>query len=163
VWTNSLRSGYEKNFLTQQGSGIPASYAFFLGGFNTIRGFDSTYNNERIPPDYDIHFVYPTQRIIPVDSYYYLIKSEVRFPLYGDIGGVIFYDAGSVQVTDYHMQNPYRQGVGFGLRLNTPVGPASLDIGFKINPVNAVYYNPALGNVTVNEAPFRVYFYVGTF
>jgi outer membrane protein assembly complex protein YaeT len=167
VWTNSFRSGYEKNFIRSSGSGIPASYAFFLGGFNTIRGFDSTTDNERIPPAYDLPFVYPTQIVVPNDSYYYLIKSEVRFPIFGDFGGVLFYDGGLVQVTDYHFQHPYRQSVGFGLRLNTPVGPASLDIGFKIDPINAIYTIPTASNplnqVVVKEAPFRVNFYIGTF
>jgi outer membrane protein assembly factor BamA len=164
VWTNSFRSGYESNFFHGPGSGIPASYAFFLGGFNTIRGFDSTSDNERIPPGYDLPFVYPTQLIVPKDSYYYLAKSELRFPIFGDFGGVIFYDGGSVQVTDYHFQHPYRQSVGFGFRLNTPVGPASLDIAFKIDPINATYIlpNQALP-VVVKEAPFRVHFYIGTF
>ncbi len=170
VWTNSVRGGYETSLLRQTDSsgnivsGIPASYAFFLGGFNTIRGFDPTNPNERIPANYDVPFTYPNELIIHKDSSFYLLKTELRFPIVGDFGGVVFYDGGSVQVTGHRFRHPYRHSVGFGVRINTPVGPASLDIGFKINPLNEYMYdNAQQANFLLNEPPVRVHFYIGTF
>lgn len=163
IWTNYVRGGYESSFLRGRNSGIPASYAFFLGGYNTIRGFEATSNTERIPPDYDLQFTYPNQFIVTQDSSYYLLKTELRFPIFGDFGGVVFYDGGGVQVTGVHFHHPYRQSVGFGLRLNTPVGPASLDIAFKVQPVDQWLVNSSGALQHVQEAPFRVHFYIGTF
>ena len=162
IWTNSVRGGYESSFLHGNKSGIPASYAFFLGGYNTIRGFETTNNLERIPPNYDLNFTYPNQFIVTQDSSYYLFKTELRFPIVGDFGGVIFYDGGGVQVTGVHFHRPYRHSVGIGLRINTPVGPASLDVAFKLNPIDQDLMG-VNGLVHVKEEPFRIHFYIGTF
>ena len=46
----------------------------------------------------------------------------------------MFYDGGAVLVSGYEFEDPYRESVGFGFRYNTPVGPVSMDIGFKLDP-----------------------------
>lgn len=153
VWTNSLRGGYVANLdRSSPDSGVPTNYAFLLGGINTVRGFDMATYADRIPKQGDDGFVVyaGNQRPIKWDSHYYLIKSEIRFPIYGDHGGVIFYDGARVDVSGYHFQRPYRDAVGFGYRYNTPVGPIALDLAFKIRPLK-------------DETPFRVHFSIGTF
>jgi outer membrane protein assembly factor BamA len=91
-----------------------------------------------------------TQRLIRTDSHYVLIKNELRFPIHGEHGGVVFYDGGMVRVTGVDMGRPYRDSVGVGYRYNTPVGPFSLDLGFKINPEK-------------DEEAYRVHFSWGYF
>lgn len=165
IWANSVRGGYVKNLNTDPRSGIPASYIFALGGNSTVRGFDISNDNERIPPNYEFPISFGNQLIIPKDSSYNLFKSELRFPITGDHGGVLFYDRGAVYVGQYHFSRAMRDSVGIGYRLNTPVGPVALDIAFKIDPRhNYKVVDEKTGQVTtVDESDFRVHFSIGTF
>lgn len=153
IWANSLRGGYLSNLSNLETSGVPVSHSFFLGGIFTVRGFDLASDNERIPKQGDDGFnvsTRSTQRLIKTDSHYYLIKSEVRFPISGDHGGVIFYDGGAVRISGFRFANTYRDAVGFGYRYNTPVGPVAIDFAFKIKPLP-------------REDAFRFHLSIGTF
>ncbi|MBX7231136.1 MAG: BamA/TamA family outer membrane protein [Bdellovibrionales bacterium] len=154
IWVNHVRGGYVSNLSQKPGSGVPTSHAFFLGGLSTLRGFGGTQDNERIPPGWEFPVLQGNQLIIPQDSKYFLIKSEIRFPITGEHGAVLFYDGGLVQVAGYRFHRPYRDAVGIGYRYNTPVGPLSVDIGFKIKPETSGEHK---------EDPFRVHFSFGTF
>lgn len=154
VWANSLRGGYLSNLSHDPVSGVPASQAFFLGGLFTVRGFDSSSDQERIPPAWQLPFNESTDLIIKNDSTYGLLKSELRFPLAGEHGGVVFYDGGFVRVSGYKFDRPYRDSIGVGYRYNTPVGPVALDFAFKIRPRTETGHE---------ENPFRFHFSIGTF
>lgn len=158
VWANSVRGGYLSNLSRQDDSGVPSDYSFVLGGIYTIRGFDIASPNERVPKDGDagFHLGQTNTKLIRFDSNYYLLKSEVRFPLYGNFGGVLFYDGGAVHITNYNFSRAYRDAVGFGFRYNTPVGPVALDFAFKINPDPAEFGQDA-------QSPFKFIFSIGTF
>ena len=163
IWANSARAGYAKN-LGSPDSGIPTNYAFFLGGNTTLRGFDISSNDERVPANYELPVILGNQLIIPYDSSYNLVKTELRFPITGDHGGVLFYDRGAVYVGGYHFSRSMRDSVGVGYRLNTPVGPVALDIAFKINPIHNEIVTDSQGNAyKVNESDFRIHFSIGTF
>ncbi len=160
VWANAIRGGYLRNLSTDAGSGVPTDWSFVLGGIYTIRGFDLSSPFNRVPKegeggntkDHPTGFVLGTanDKFIKDTSEYYLIKSELRFPLYGDWGGVVFYDGGAVYISGYKFDRPYRDSVGFGVRYNTPVGPVAIDWAFKIRPEN-------------HEASNQVHFSIGTF
>jgi outer membrane protein assembly factor BamA len=87
-----------------------------------------------------------TVRPLNGESNFYLFKTELRFPIYNDLGGVLFYDGGAVSIIDntnsaqsatesaLRDQYPlYRDAVGVGIRYNTPVGPVSAEYGYKLN------------------------------
>ncbi|MEO0335118.1 MAG: POTRA domain-containing protein [Pseudomonadota bacterium] len=142
VWANEVRSGYLTNLSQAEVSGVPASYAFFLGGYSTVRGYDFTQERNRIPKGDGenignrrtfLPVTSATDLLIKSDSHYYMLKTELRFPMSEDLGGVVFYDGGSVLVSGFDFLDPYRDAAGFGIRYNTPVGPAALDIGFKLD------------------------------
>jgi outer membrane translocation and assembly module TamA len=137
---------------------VPSDYAFVLGGLQTLRGFDLSSPNERLPKDGDDgwHLGTTNQKLIGRDANYYLLKSEMRFTVFGNYGFVLFYDGGAVHVSGFHFARPYRDDFGFGFRYNTPVGPVALDFAFKIRPEPAEYGQDA-------ESPFRVQFSIGTF
>ncbi|HMN69469.1 MAG TPA: POTRA domain-containing protein, partial [Bdellovibrionales bacterium] len=154
VWANSARAGYLRNLngdYDETKTGVPTSYAFLLGGIYTVRGFDSSSDTERIPKDSgDFKVIRNTQRLIKTNSQYYLIKSELRFPIVGEHGGVLFYDGAAVFVSGIHFDRPYRDAVGVGYRYNTPVGPVAADLAFKIGPDKP-------------EKIFRFHLSIGTF
>jgi outer membrane protein insertion porin family/translocation and assembly module TamA len=103
---------------------VPSNVRFFAGGPGSIRG-------------------YPPNRVGPLDSEgrplggdSLLVGSvELRFPISGDLGGVVFVDAGNVYTDSpgYDLGD-LRVGVGPGIRYNTPVGPFRLDFGIALNP-----------------------------
>lgn len=166
VWANSIRGGYLSNLSRQKDSGVPADWAFLLGGIYTVRGFDLSNGNERIPKEGDgaydrdgkLNPNHPqgfklgeaNQKLIRGDSHFYLFKSELRFPIYDEFGGVLFYDGGGVEISGYYFKRPYRDAVGFGFRYNTLVGPLAADFSFKIRP-------------EPDENLFRFNFSIGTF
>jgi outer membrane translocation and assembly module TamA len=129
-----VRSGYEQNLNNLTGSGIPVSNAFFLGGYTTVRGYTGN-GNDRIPSNNQFPLTSNfNQLVVPKESDYVLLKSELRFPIREPLGAVLFWDAGQVNIQKYNFMDPFKQSVGVGLRVNTPLGPISLDYGHKLNP-----------------------------
>lgn len=151
VWANSVRGGYLANLSGNPNSGVPSQEAFFLGGRSTIRGFDSG-SDERIPSLGDLGTSKLIDFKVTKDSYYYLVKSELRFPIAGSFGGALFYDGGAVLISqpEVNIADPYRHSAGFGFRVTTPVGPVSLDFAWKLDK-------------KPGESPFGVHFAIGTF
>jgi outer membrane protein assembly complex protein YaeT len=103
---------------------VPSNVRFFAGGPGSIRG-------------------YAPNRVGPLDSQGRPIGGdsllagsvEVRFPIRGDLGGVVFVDAGNVYSgSPAYDLSDLRVGVGPGIRYNTPIGPFRLDFGIALNP-----------------------------
>jgi outer membrane protein assembly complex protein YaeT len=145
VWANSFRLGYLKN-LSQDG-GVPFDKkGLLLGGQSTVRGFQP---GEAFPGEEELG----TDRyLLKTEANLYLLKSELRFPVYGNIGGALFYDGGAVTIRGVDIQDPYRDSVGFALRYVTPVGAVSLEWGWKLDR-----------KADRGESQFPFHFSIGTF
>ncbi|HYS78217.1 MAG TPA: BamA/TamA family outer membrane protein, partial [Candidatus Dormibacteraeota bacterium] len=60
----------------------------------------------------------------------FIVNEELRFPIVGSLGGVLFVDAGNVYRTlDEFDVTRLRRVAGAGLRLATPIGPFRLEYG----------------------------------
>jgi outer membrane protein assembly complex protein YaeT len=102
---------------------VPLVRRFFPGGANSVRG-------------------YPYQSLGPLDSAgkplggeaMFVSNWEVRFPLYKELGGVLFVDAGNAWESVNSSIGDLRFTAGFGLRYETPVGPLRMDVGYQLNP-----------------------------
>jgi outer membrane protein insertion porin family len=137
VMVNTVRGGWLKN-LSENTTSFPKSRAFFLGGTSTIRGYDPSDGvNERIPSDFDLGINTSARGgdvlSIPGNSYFYLLKTEFRFPVFNNFWGAVFYDGGSVLIDHVPMKDPYRDAAGIGIRYNTPIGALTFYIGFKLD------------------------------
>lgn len=77
-------------------------------------------------------------------------SAELRFPLKGDLKGLVFVDAGSAFREPWHypVSNLY-YGAGFGLRYKTPVGPVGVDVAFKLK------------DYPLENSPYQFYFFIG--
>jgi outer membrane protein insertion porin family/translocation and assembly module TamA len=102
---------------------IPFNVRFFAGGPGSVRGFAL---NGLGPLDDDGD---------PIGGKSLLEGGvEVRFPLVGELGGVVFVDFGNVFEDAFtYPLGDLRYAVGPGLRYNTPVGPVRVDFGIIID------------------------------
>lgn len=68
------------------------------------------------------------------------LNVELRVPIAGNLGGVLFWDAAQVWKDFSQVQFQFdgdrglRQGVGFGLRYLTPIGPVRVEYGWPVRP-----------------------------
>jgi outer membrane protein assembly complex protein YaeT len=147
VWANSVRGGYLKN-LSRDG-GVPYDKkGFYLGGGSTIRGFVGASDYF---PNYDQLGIKATDTyFLKTSASMYLVKSEIRIPLYGDFGAALFYDGGAVYIENRDMGDVYRDSAGFGLHYNTPFGPVNLEFAWKLDAKEG-------------EDPFAFHLSIGTF
>lgn len=147
VWANQLRGGYLKNLSTDPNGGVPwDKKGFTLGGRATVRGYEA--GTQEVFPNRDD--LGTDKYILTTESTMFLIKSELRFPVYNSLGGAIFYDGGAVYIKDLDLTDPYRDSTGFAIRYNTPVGPLSLEFGWKLDRKEG-------------EDPWRFHLAIGTF
>ncbi len=103
---------------------IPIDERFFNGGSNSVRSF-----GER-----DLGPLDPKGN--PVGGEFYTIYNvEYTFPLYGELEGATFFDAGNLL---HRSEDPsldkMRYALGLGLRYKLPIGPIRLDYGFNPDP-----------------------------
>ena len=98
---------------------------FYLGGINSIRGFDDT----------DINASQPGDAILRGGEKFVQFNVELIFPLQEEMGvaGVLFYDRGDVYTTGENIDlgNQF-SSAGFELRWNSPMGPIRLAYGFVL-------------------------------
>lgn len=154
VWANSLRGGSLRNLSTKDGGGVPYdSKGFSLGGQSSNRGFTI---GEVYPAETELG-AKPTDYKLKGTANMYLIKSELRFPIYNSVGGALFYDGGAVFIENLGFEDPYRDAAGIALRYETPVGAVSLDFGYKLDRKD----NPEGGKR--REDPWAIHFSIGTF
>jgi outer membrane protein insertion porin family len=169
VFVTQLRGGYVANISSDPHAGVPAQEAFFLGGRSTIRGFNGT-EDELVPNKFDL---FPGQTlggklpdlrtfVVRADSYFGLVKSELWFPLFGSFGGTVFYDGGAVFINqpDVVQPDPYRDSAGVGIRVITPVGPANIEVGWKLDR-RLVRVATAPGGYDYRESPWAFHLSIG--
>ena len=109
---------------------LPDYEKFYLGGMNSVRGFDFQ----------DIHI--PTinsdgEAAEEGGESYVQFNLEFTHPLIKDIGlvGVIFYDTGNVYGPDESIDlGDLRQSAGYGIRWYSPIGPIRIEAGHILDP-----------------------------
>jgi len=104
---------------------VPFFKRYFLGGSSSLRGWGR----------FEVSDLSGTG--LPIGGHSMLeMSAEVRAPLYAKITGVVFVDAGSVELRAWDIAfKDMRYDVGPGLRYATPVGPVRVDLGYQLNPI----------------------------
>ncbi len=102
----------------------PVYEHFFLGGINTIRGYD---NQEIATRDAS------TDELIGGDKEFY-INAEYLFPLSKEVGlvGLLFFDAGDAWRGDVG-DIDVKKSVGAGIRWYSPMGPLRIEYGYGLD------------------------------
>jgi outer membrane protein insertion porin family len=147
---------------TSPGS-VPIGERFFAGGRSTERGFDtdllgipgqtvdySTVATRRKDGTHgSCASLYPDR--LDLATYdcaagphimggngFLALNAELRIPIAGNLGGVVFYDAAQVwsRFSDIRFRfegaSGLRQGAGIGLRYLTPIGPVRVEYGWPL-------------------------------
>jgi outer membrane protein assembly factor BamA len=98
---------------------------FKAGGSTTIRG----YKEDRVGPLDDNGNPERGDLLL-------ILNLEWRFPIWRWLGGVTFFDVGTVtpKVSDFSFSELF-PGIGAGLRITTPIGPIRLDVGYGLRQV----------------------------
>jgi outer membrane protein insertion porin family len=134
--------------VSQTVSDLPASERFFAGGDTTVRGFtlDSLGRPDTIDADG-----------FPKGGHGLMVfNTELRTPVRGSLGAVVFVDVGNVflHVNDMNPAD-LRAAAGFGLRYRSPIGPIRVDLGFKLNRVilpNGSKERPTALHISLGQA-----------
>jgi outer membrane protein insertion porin family len=113
---------------------VPIYDRFFIGGSRSIRGFD---NRDVGPRD---------SRNEPIGGRTFgFANLELTVPIIDRVRGAVFVDAGFADRRFAHygdMLDTFNAAVGFGLRLNLPIGPLRFDFGI---PIRTDEYNDSSG------------------
>jgi outer membrane protein assembly complex protein YaeT len=127
TWLFSFRTGLERSTASNANSSlsgygsIPLIKRFALGGISSLRGYE--------------------EQELNLNNYPYLVgtasyvnyRTQIDFPVAGSLKFGPFLDAANLQVDGFQFGN-LLFGAGFGIRYLTPIGPVSLDYGWKLNP-----------------------------
>ena len=124
VLAGRLRLGTIEPFGSTQANAVPMPERFYLGGSNSVRGFQYWGLGPRAADGK------------PVGGTSLLEGSlELRFPIRAALGGVVFVDAGSVDLQPHRFDlGGITYSVGAGVRYRTPLGPLRLDLAYALNP-----------------------------
>jgi len=117
------KTGYVRE---NSGMLLPDYERFYLGGMNSLRGFDWR----------EIHAVDENGDEIGGEKFVQF-NFEILVPLIKQQGliGVLFYDTGNVYGRDENVSlSGLRESVGYGIRWFSPVGPIRLENGYILNP-----------------------------
>ncbi|MBE9503995.1 MAG: outer membrane protein assembly factor BamA [Proteobacteria bacterium] len=121
------RAGYGHGF---EGDTLKVDERFFLGGINTLRGYDyRSVGPEELGSDGNPYVVGGNKEL--------LFNTEYIFPLSVEAGlkGLVFFDAGNVFDTGEAVKlSELRKSVGYGFRWFSPIGPLRLEWGYILDP-----------------------------
>src|SRR5256885_13075933 len=108
----------------EEATAIPIDERFFNGGSDTVRSFGE---RDLGPHDHRGH---------PIGGEFFTVFNiEYTFPIYGELQGAVFTDAGNLLPTSEEPGlNDMRYALGAGLRYKLPIGPIRLDYGVNPDP-----------------------------
>jgi outer membrane translocation and assembly module TamA len=125
---------------------VPFFKRYFLGGATNLRGWGR----------FDVAPL--SGRGLPLGGHTMMhFSTEVRVPIWGNLGAVAFIDGGNVWTNPWDVNfGDLRYDVGPGIRYKTPIGPVRLDLGYQLNPIEGL-----LVNGKPESRRFRVHFSIG--
>ncbi len=100
---------------------IPVYNRLYLGGANSLRGFDF----RDVGPKDDLGEAIGGNTLAR-------LTLEYTFPILPKVRGAVFYDMGVVSDDSFDFGGDLNSDVGAGLRLDLPIGPIRVDLGFPL-------------------------------
>jgi outer membrane protein insertion porin family/translocation and assembly module TamA len=127
-------------------SDVPFFKRYFLGGSTSLRGWGR----------YEVSPLSGSG--LPIGGHtLFESSSEVRFPLFGKLSGVLFLDAGNVWRDSWDFRaGDLLYDAGPGLRYQTPIGPVRLDVAYQLNRLEGL-----LIDGEPQQRRWRIHFSIG--
>jgi outer membrane protein insertion porin family len=126
VFESRLRAGIVDAY--GDSSEVPIFERFFGGGSGTIRGFRERRVGPRDPPSND-PIGGESTLVGTVEEVMTIVKDERGKAI---LRGSVFLDVGDVWRRVDEFGESFKVGTGIGARVNTPIGPVRLDLGFPV-------------------------------
>jgi outer membrane protein insertion porin family len=101
---------------------VPIEDRFFAGGSSSVRGWARA----MLGPKDDEGTPIGGNSLIE-------LSVELRYPIFGILSGVVFTDAGNVQLDKFSYDlGDLHYAAGLGIRIATPIGPVRVDVARPI-------------------------------
>ena len=127
---------------------VPFSKRYFLGGATNLRGW----GRFEVAP--------LSGEGLPIGGTKFANASlELRAPIWGQLSGVAFIDAGNVWADPDGTIGEaigWRYDIGPGIRYQTPIGPLRVDVGYQLNPIEDLFKTTG-----EKQRRFRFHFSIG--
>lgn len=124
VFMAHLRLGYAHG---NEGRNLPVYERYYLGGINSLRGFDYNSVGPKDPATGDV--IGGNKEILFNIEYLFYLKKEANLKF------VMFYDMGNAFDDNNDIElSKLRHAAGYGIRWISPVGPLRLEWGYNIDP-----------------------------
>ncbi len=116
---------------------IPVEERFYSGGSYSVRGWA----RQELGPKDDQGNPLGGNSLIE-------LSSEIRYPIFGIVSGVVFIDCGNVWTGEFtYSLDELRYSSGIGLRINTPIGPVRFDAARPVFDVESkIQYHFSIGH-----------------
>jgi len=128
MWNTVLSLRGEMGYIMRCGKDIPIDEKFYLGGINTLRGYEtrtvSPYKN-------GVYTGGVKEAVFNLDYVFPIIKEA-------GLKGVVFFDAGNSYDTGQEYFSKMLMSYGAGIRWYSPMGPLRLEYGFPVNPRDGI-------------------------
>lgn len=108
------------------GKDSPLDERFFLGGMNSLRGFNSREVGPRDPVTGDFYGG-NKEGYVNIEVYFPLVKAM-------KMKGMVFFDAGNAWADDEGFFSEMRYSAGVGMAWNSPMGPLRFAWGYNLDP-----------------------------
>jgi hypothetical protein len=122
VWAQSTRLGLARAFGGQE---LLRDVRFFAGGEYSVRAYET----ESLGPEE----VLGSFRRPAGGEALVVINEELRFPLFADISGLVFFDLGQIWADASDVDTDLAKSLGLGLRARTPIGLLRGDVAFPLD------------------------------
>lgn len=119
------------------GDDVPIWEKFYLGGLDTMRGFEErTVGPHERRGDYSLFVDDRDDYDVVGGEKELFFNFEYVFPVIKEAGvrGVVFFDAGNAYEKSESYFSDIRASAGFGVRWQSPFGPLRLELGINLDP-----------------------------
>lgn len=155
TWATQLRLGQIAHLTNLARSKTYPDRFFFLGGMDSMRGYlqdafvpQDVANELLANPNISLSSIVSRGGNLFVNP-----RTELRIPIYGALGTVAFLDAANLwqdpfALIDHPTSFSLRATAGTGLRVDTPLFPIAIDVGWNLAPrrwEDAYAYHFAVG------------------